>query len=360
MVNIKKTTLHCLLALALGFSASSTSAAPQYRVMITRIGFNPTTSPTTTPSTSTPSTPPPLRCQLPWGLQLANGSSISAFSASSVTFPNTCDAVTIVESCVDGTLSSPMASQNCEVVPTVALLADDQTAGGKMGVPYSYDFSKNLQIGDVAIDSNVTWTRAGGSIPPGLSLSQDTGIISGTPTSSGYYTFTLQASYKYMVAQAQYSIYLDAASCTLPWGATLTDGGSTQAYTMSSVTYPSTCLDVRVMTYCRNGELSVPQVSKSCAGPATALLTTPQQTVDDTPYQVNIDMLRGKTPDPTAVWNVQDGTLPPTASLAPDGTLQYLALTPGTYTAALNRAVTANGVTNSQVVVLTIKTVANQ
>lgn len=38
----------------------------------------------------------------------------------------------------------------------------------------------------------VNWIITGGSLPPGLSLDNDAGTISGTPTTSGIYTFTVQ------------------------------------------------------------------------------------------------------------------------------------------------------------------------
>ena len=40
----------------------------------------------------------------------------------------------------------------------------------------------------------LTWSVSGGTLPPGLTLDPDTGFLSGTPTISGGYTFTVQAS----------------------------------------------------------------------------------------------------------------------------------------------------------------------
>lgn len=40
----------------------------------------------------------------------------------------------------------------------------------------------------------VTWSQPSGVFPPGLTLNQSTGVISGTPTATGTYTFTIQAT----------------------------------------------------------------------------------------------------------------------------------------------------------------------
>lgn len=40
----------------------------------------------------------------------------------------------------------------------------------------------------------ITWTLIAGALPPGLSLSTGTGALSGTPTTPGFYTFTIRAA----------------------------------------------------------------------------------------------------------------------------------------------------------------------
>lgn len=57
---------------------------------------------------------------------------------------------------------------------------------GSIGTAYSQSISVN------PTPATKTWTIIAGSLPPGLELDPDTGIISGTPTSGGTYDFTVQ------------------------------------------------------------------------------------------------------------------------------------------------------------------------
>jgi uncharacterized protein (TIGR03437 family) len=64
--------------------------------------------------------------------------------------------------------------------------------GGMVGVPYSIDFGQGLsQIpAETGISLTYSFAVAGGGLPPGLTLS-DSGLLSGTPTTAGPYTFTI-------------------------------------------------------------------------------------------------------------------------------------------------------------------------
>ena len=58
-----------------------------------------------------------------------------------------------------------------------------------VGVYYSFTFEA------VNGTSPFTWTKISGSFPPGLSLNEDTGELSGTPTEAlGIYTFTIKVT----------------------------------------------------------------------------------------------------------------------------------------------------------------------
>src|SRR5712691_10670580 len=65
-----------------------------------------------------------------------------------------------------------------------------------VGVPYTFDFGSELRDIPGSIEG-VSFTysfTAAGSLPPGLSLKQD-GLLSGTPTTPGQYSFTITLSF---------------------------------------------------------------------------------------------------------------------------------------------------------------------
>lgn len=69
-----------------------------------------------------------------------------------------------------------------DITPTSATLP-----GATQGLSYSQSFSPTSCAGSV-----VSWTVSSGTLPPGLTLDPVTGIISGTPSTSGSYSFTVQ------------------------------------------------------------------------------------------------------------------------------------------------------------------------
>ena len=65
--------------------------------------------------------------------------------------------------------------------------ADTPPTSATTGVPYSYTFQAS---GNPA----PTYAVASGSLPPGLTLAAGTGVLSGTPSTAGSFTFTVSAS----------------------------------------------------------------------------------------------------------------------------------------------------------------------
>ena len=82
-----------------------------------------------------------------------------------------------------------------------------------LGEPYSVQFET---------DRAATFAQAGGALPAGLGLEPATGVLSGTPTASGAYAFTIQAANVVGTSTAEFALDVNAApaitTATLPGG----------------------------------------------------------------------------------------------------------------------------------------------
>jgi hypothetical protein len=83
----------------------------------------------------------------------------------------------------------------CDIVITVtdepaSGIGCGSTPGGEIGVPYSHTFP----VTDIPSGATVVYSITGGALPPGLTLNTSTGQVTGTPTTSGNYHFTVTAT----------------------------------------------------------------------------------------------------------------------------------------------------------------------
>ena len=70
----------------------------------------------------------------------------------------------------------------------VAITSDSVRTRGKVGVAYADTLRASGATG------TYTWTVAAGSVPPGIALDANSGILSGTPTADGVHRFTVAAT----------------------------------------------------------------------------------------------------------------------------------------------------------------------
>lgn len=82
------------------------------------------------------------------------------------------------------------------IVPRV-LVTTESAGPGTTGVPYSLALSAVLKSAPTTTSppqSPLTWSVVNGQLPPGLTLGATDGVISGTPTTEGAYTFVTRAA----------------------------------------------------------------------------------------------------------------------------------------------------------------------
>ena len=96
---------------------------------------------------------------------------------------------------------------------TAPAITTTSLSSGTVGNSYSATVSANSST-----TTPVTWSVSGGLLPNGLSLQESTGrsvTISGTPTKSGTYTFTVQAKNQAGAATQEYTIKINESVSTV-------------------------------------------------------------------------------------------------------------------------------------------------
>jgi len=166
---------------------------------------------------------------LPAGLAFSSAGVLSgtptAAGSQSVTFQVT-----------DATAATSTVTLTVTVAAKLAV-ATASLPGGVIGQAYSGAVAASGGVG------SLTWSTISGSLPAGLTLNASTGAVTGTPTTGGTSSFTVQAADAYTTATRALSITvtsLTVTTTTLPGGttgtaytATLAAAGGTPAYTWS-------------------------------------------------------------------------------------------------------------------------------
>ncbi|MFA6495481.1 MAG: hypothetical protein WCV87_03975, partial [Candidatus Paceibacterota bacterium] len=170
----------------------------------------------------------PAGCTLPWGGTIANGSSVTAYSAPSVNSPALCSSIDETRTCNNGSLSGSYTNQNCSELARCTLPWGGTIANGSSVTAYSAP-SVNLPTLCSSIDETRTCND---------------GFLSGSYTNQNC---------------------SEKARCTLPWGGTIANGTSVTAYSATSVIAPATCASIDETRTCNDGSLSGAYTNQTCA-----------------------------------------------------------------------------------------------
>ncbi|MFC6086190.1 DUF7927 domain-containing protein [Sphaerisporangium aureirubrum] len=96
-------------------------------------------------------------------------------------------AYTFTVTAVNAAGPGPASAQSAAVTPNaLPALTFPPPPGGQVGVPYSDQLTRSGGT------TPIVWSVSAGSLPPGLTLNASTGLLSGTPTTSGTYSFTVR------------------------------------------------------------------------------------------------------------------------------------------------------------------------
>lgn len=179
-----------------GGSGSFASRNPRFdRVGGTLISISPTPAPGST--TLTVIVPPALR----------------TVGSHTVTF---CWVVSLGAGSVETPCTSPSASAKFTVNPAPSVTTPGVLPSASVGSPYSVSLAASGGTG------TLVWSLASGSsLPPGLNFSQSSGTISGTPTQSGSFSFTVVATDSLSVSGSRAMTLQVGSPLSIPTPATL-------------------------------------------------------------------------------------------------------------------------------------------
>ena len=242
---------------------------------------------------------------------------------------------------------------------------------GEINTPYSD------QLTMTGGTSPITWSVSAGSLPPGLTLDPATGLLSGTPTSAGTYSFTVKVLDGAGLSDMRPVTLTIIAGPTLTFPAppagwthtvymdTLTESGGTSpfAWTVSSGSLPPgimlsadgnlTGTPTSTGTY--SFTVKVTDANNQSATQATSLTVSPgvSTTFSAPPvgyvgvsYTDTLTATGGTTP---YTWSLNAGTLPPGITLTTAGVLTGTPTTAGSYPFSVNVIDHNNGIATASI-----------
>ena len=251
--------------------------------------------------------------------------------------------------------------------------------GGEVNVAYTD------QLTVTGGTSPFTWSVSSGSLPPGLTLNASTGLLSGTPTTAGTYTFTVKVTdssglsdtaaadrddhpgpsmnfapppggwtntvYGYTLTEsggtAPYTWSVSSGS--LPAGISLSAGGNLSGTPTATGTFSFTA---RVTD--ANGQTATQATSITIAAGVSITSAAPPTAVVSTAYSFTFAATGGTTP---YTWSVNAGTLPAGLTLSSAGVLSGTPTTVGSFPFSVNVIDANNGIATASITLVVTSSV---
>ncbi|MBL8211826.1 MAG: putative Ig domain-containing protein [Bryobacterales bacterium] len=285
---------------------------------------------------------------LPGGLTLSSAGVLSGTPNSAGSFSFTVRVTDSASTTTTKTFSLSIAAASTLTISTTTL------PSWTVGIPYSQALTATGNSGAM------TWSVAIGSLPPGLNLAPGTGVISGTPTTAGSSSFTVQVADTGSNAQRTLSLGINPvpqvttlslaqAGLNSPFTTTLSASGGTAPLTWSiqgalpagitltpatgvisgtattSGSFPITCTVTDSVGATASRQLTL-AVGTNLTIPTQTL---PNGTLNFSYGPVTLSASGGTGTGYT--WSVLSGQLPPGITLAASGTLTGIPNTAGTF-----------------------------
>ena len=246
--------------------------------------------------------------------------------------------------------------------------------GGEAGVPYSD------QLTVTGGTSPFTWSVSAGTLPPGLTLSASAGLLAGTPTTAGTFTFTVKVTDHSGLSDTEpVTITIIAgpslnfrapppgwtapstatpspspaaparspgrsAAGTLPAGISLSADGNLSGTPTATGTASFT-----VQVTDANAQTATQATSITISAGVSTTFPAPPPAVTGTPYTDTLTATGGTTP---YTWTVNAGSLPAGITLSTGGVLAGTPATAGTFAFTVNVIDKNNGIATTPITLI--------
>jgi hypothetical protein len=251
---------------------------------------------------------------------------------------------------------------------------------GEVGVTYSD------QLTVTGGTSPFAWSVSAGSLPPGVTLGASTGLLSGTPTTAGSYSFTVKVTdHSGLTATEPVSLAVIAGpSLSFPappagwtntvYSDTLTESGGTSPFTWSvsagslpagiSLSANGTLSGTPTATGTSSFTVKVTDANSQSATQATSIsvsagvsttFAAPPAGQVGVAYTDTLTAAGGTAP---YTWSVNAGSLPPGITLTSAGVLAGTPTTAGSYPFSVNVIDKNNGIATASITLVVANTLS--